>query len=348
MISAAFPSGSDRFDGFFQKVKKRADQGLGFSFGSVEQQDEGIPAGGDGLGEIDLVIMLSHRKRFCKGIVYGQGEEGDEIFHQDLGMEVLIDGQGGFAGEIFQIDPAFDGLIIFFHGPAEVVQIGEHRQGVCVGIRQGSDQDHGVVRGVDADQSELEGLGIQSEAIGHFHGGGGDRQVDHPLGFTGSDKRAYDFPFRRDPGAKLAVHGKDQGKQPPCRISSVEQHEILRHQVQDMVGGQFPFTVLFRLNDRIDGDLIEGVKQLGDPGHGRGPALPGPPGSEVFCDAGSMGKPDSGAVHDQESMPRPGFGMKVCFKKSAQMMIELNEGLESQIHPGLCEGGFCHHAFGDI
>lgn len=76
-----------------------------------------------------------------------------------------------------------------------MVQIGEHRQGVSVGIRQGSDQDHGVVRGIDADQSEFEWFGIQSEAIGHFHGGGGYRQADHPLGFTGSDESAYDFPF---------------------------------------------------------------------------------------------------------------------------------------------------------
>lgn len=63
----------------------------------MEQEDECIPASGNGLGEIDLVVVLSHLEDFCEGIVYGQGEDGGEIFQQDFGMEVLIDGQDGLA-----------------------------------------------------------------------------------------------------------------------------------------------------------------------------------------------------------------------------------------------------------
>lgn len=46
-------------------------------------------------------------------------------------MEILVNGQGTFAREVFDLDPAFHGFVIFFHWPSVMVETGKEMMGYC-------------------------------------------------------------------------------------------------------------------------------------------------------------------------------------------------------------------------
>jgi len=51
-------------------------------------------------------------------------------------MEILVNGQGAFAREVFDLDPAFHGFVIFFHWPSVMVETGKEMMGVLLHIGQ--------------------------------------------------------------------------------------------------------------------------------------------------------------------------------------------------------------------
>jgi len=54
-----------------------------------------------------------------------------------------------------------------------------------------------------------------------------------------------------------------------CQIDA-DRSELQGFSVKPESGGQLPFSDLFRVDDVINDDLVEGVRQLGDPGQGQG------------------------------------------------------------------------------
>jgi len=100
-------------------------------------------------------------------------EHGGQVFGQDAGMEVLLDGQDGFSGEILQLNPALAGFEILFHKPAPMIQFAEYFMRITGFVAQGRRQHFGLARGrLDADRSKSERTDADAlvQVTGLFHG----------------------------------------------------------------------------------------------------------------------------------------------------------------------------------
>jgi len=165
-------------------------------------------------------------------ILNGKGQYPDQVFGENLGMKILIHGQGRFSGKVFQLEPAFHNLVILFNRPSLVIQIIEDPDRVLLRVDQGSNQDSDFTVVFDADHSQLQRDRAQSHQLALRHGGGVNRQVNDRFRQTGAEKLTDRFPLGAgDTGTEIGIHGKDQLEQPPCRIAPVEQNQIARHRV---------------------------------------------------------------------------------------------------------------------
>jgi hypothetical protein len=74
------------------------------------------------MGEVYLARLLEVLIAPGDGFPGMKTEHGGQVFGQDAGMKVLLDGQDGFSGEIFQLNPALAGFEVFFHKPALMIE----------------------------------------------------------------------------------------------------------------------------------------------------------------------------------------------------------------------------------
>ena len=68
----------------------------------------------------------------------GESQEGGEVFGKDFGMKILIDGEDGLAAPVFDFEARFESFVVFFDGPALMVEFFEEGVGEGLGVEEGS------------------------------------------------------------------------------------------------------------------------------------------------------------------------------------------------------------------
>jgi len=106
-------------------------------------------------------------------------------------MEVLADGFGQFAAELFDVQAMLQDLVAFFDAPTRVIELGElgGRKGNGVGDEGGEDFDPAVGQN-DANQPKRDGLEIKLGAggFGLLACLSGDGTLDDEIRLSGTGK----------------------------------------------------------------------------------------------------------------------------------------------------------------
>lgn len=121
------------------------------------------------VGEITSRLLLGQ-------VVVGRGGQGlGEVGGKDLRMEVLTNGFGQLAGELFDHEAVFEELERLLDAPAGVVELGEVLGGEGGGVGEGRGQDlDGAIGQEDFDEAQVYRLTEQFDAGGlglAAHGG---------------------------------------------------------------------------------------------------------------------------------------------------------------------------------
>ena len=87
------------------------------------------------LGEIDLIgVLLALALQFYF-FLSRVSENSGQVFGKDLGVEVLIDGEGRFAGPVLDLYAEFHHFVVFFDWPALMVEVFEVGIGVAFDVQ---------------------------------------------------------------------------------------------------------------------------------------------------------------------------------------------------------------------
>ena len=82
------------------------------------------------MGAVDLVGSSGARLADDEFWCGGMDGQRVEIVAEDFGAEILLCGEPGDTGELFQRQPVFDALESLFNAPTGVIEIAESRRGV--------------------------------------------------------------------------------------------------------------------------------------------------------------------------------------------------------------------------
>ena len=244
----------------------------------------------------------------------GAGREGIEIVADHLGAEILLGGQPGEAGHLFQGQPMLDALKRLLDAPAGVVEGAEVGGGKRLGIEQRGHQHLDPAgRGEDPDQTP--GGGHSRHAIIGGIAGGGWRQVDHRLGLA----RAQEAPHRGkaggvDPQTEGAAEGEQGRHQPAGRIAPIQHQEVISAERWQMLEQHLPLPDRGRIEFEVQRQFQTGqVEQKRD-------RLPDLPAGGILAEQAEFRR--IGGHHPETLPARDG---EVLFHEADERRVEAPE-----------------------
>ena len=178
------------------------------------------------------------------------------VGHQDLGVNLLLDGVGQFTGEALQVQAAFERFERFLNAPAGVVERCKVSRWVGGGVQQGRGQHFNATGREDytykAQAHQLAWPGFRA-GLGRLGQRGAAKPVlDDLLGCAA----ANEFLDLRTgaaaaihPGAKRDPSPPEKGEKPPSRIPSIQDQEITRGECAERAHQQAALAV------RVTADL---------------------------------------------------------------------------------------------
>lgn len=157
--------------------------------GADALDDPAEDAGSESLQDVAEIGAIVSSLGFGQGLVSGAREGLGQVGGEHLGMEVLADGFGQFAAELFDAQAMLEDFVAFFDAPPFVIELGKLGGGKGDGVGEGGGEDLDPAVGQDhANQAESEGLEVQFGAggLGLLASPGGDGTLNDALRLAGT------------------------------------------------------------------------------------------------------------------------------------------------------------------